>query len=122
MTVCTNDLLLAVPLDYETMTEPLSVMVTVHDKGDLELKQLFTFRITNENEPPRVSGLKQLYLVTAVLDRFHCTSISNHSKFDENDRKFYKRVENTVGKGEIAHYEQFLLFPWCFQKICIADT
>ena len=24
--------------------------------------------------------------------------------------------ENTVGKGEIAHYEQFLLFPLCFQK------
>ena len=27
-----------------------------------------------------------------------------------------KRVENTVGKGEIARYEQFLLFPQCFQK------
>ena len=25
-------------------------------------------------------------------------------------------VENTVGKGEIARYEQFLLFPQCFQK------
>ena len=29
-----------------------------------------------------------------------------------------KRVENTVGKGEIARYEQFLLFPQCFQKAC----
>ena len=37
-------------------------------------------------------------------------------KFDENSRKFSKRVENTVGKGEIARYEQFLLFPQCFQK------
>ena len=27
-----------------------------------------------------------------------------------------KRVGNTVGKGEIARYEQFLLFPQCFQK------
>ena len=35
-------------------------------------------------------------------------------KFDENGRKLSKRVENTVGKGEIAHYEQFLLFPQCF--------
>ena len=26
-------------------------------------------------------------------------------KFDENGRKFSKRVENTVGKGEIARYE-----------------
>ena len=39
-------------------------------------------------------------------------------KFDENSRKFSKWVENTVGKGEIARYEQFLLFPQCFQKAC----
>ena len=32
--------------------------------------------------------------------------------------KLSKRVENTVGKGEIARYEQFLLFPQCFQKAC----
>ena len=31
-------------------------------------------------------------------------------KFVENGRKLSKRVENTVGKGEIVHYEQFLLF------------
>ena len=37
-------------------------------------------------------------------------------KFDEKSRKFSKRVENIVGKGEIARYEQFLLFPQCFQK------
>ena len=30
--------------------------------------------------------------------------------------------ENTVGKGEIARYEQFLLFPQCFQKTFPADT
>ena len=32
-------------------------------------------------------------------------------KFDENGRKLSKRVENTVGNGEIALQEQFLLFP-----------
>ena len=37
-------------------------------------------------------------------------------KFDENGRKFQKRGENIVGKGEIARYDQFLLFPGCFQK------
>ena len=26
----------------------------------------------------------------------------------------YKSFENTAGKGEIARYEQFLLFPQCF--------
>ena len=46
----------------------------------------------------------------------------NNFKFDENGRMFFKRVENTVGKGEIARYEQFLLFSQCFQKTCTADT
>ena len=39
-------------------------------------------------------------------------------KFDENGRTLSKWVENTVGKGEIARDEQFLLFPQCFQKAC----
>ena len=41
--------------------------------------------------------------------------------FEENDGMFSKTVENTVGKGEIARYEQCLLFPQCFQKTCSAD-
>ena len=40
----------------------------------------------------------------------------DYFKFDENGRKLSKRVENTV--GEIACYEQFLLFPQGFQKSC----
>ena len=32
-----------------------------------------------------------------------------------------KQVENTVGKGEIARYEQFLLFPECFKKACFPE-
>ena len=36
-------------------------------------------------------------------------------KMKENSSK---QVENTVGKGEIARYEQILLFPQCFQKAC----
>ena len=43
-------------------------------------------------------------------------------RLDKNIIKFSKLEENTVGKGEIAYYEQFLLFPQCFQKTCIADT
>ena len=37
----------------------------------------------------------------------------------ENVRKLFKQVENTVGKGEIAHYEQFLFFPQCFKKLAL---
>ena len=43
-------------------------------------------------------------------------------KFEENDRKFSKCVENTVEKGEIARYEQFFLFLQSFQKTYTADT
>ena len=32
-------------------------------------------------------------------------SADDNFKFDENSRKFSKRVENTVGKGEIACYK-----------------
>ena len=35
---------------------------------------------------------------------------------------FPKRSENTVGKGEIALYEQSLLFPQCFHKTYSANT
>ena len=35
----------------------------------------------------------------------------NNFEFNKNGRKFSKWVENNVGKGEIARYEQFLLFP-----------
>ena len=35
-------------------------------------------------------------------------------QFDKIGRKLFKQVENTVGEGEIARYEQFLLFPQCF--------
>ena len=27
-----------------------------------------------------------------------------------------------MGKGEIARYEQFLLFPQCFQKACFPEV
>ena len=31
-------------------------------------------------------------------------------------------LESIVGKGEIARYEQFLLFPQCFQKLSDVDA
>ena len=38
--------------------------------------------------------------------------------FDENRSKLSKQVENALGKGAIARYKQFLLFPQCFKKAC----
>ena len=40
----------------------------------------------------------------------------------KNGRKFSEWVENTVGKAEIACYEQFLLFQQCFQKTCFPEA
>ena len=47
---------------------------------------------------------------------------NNDFKFYENGRKFSNRRKDTVVKGEIARYEQVLLFPRCFQKACTANT
>ena len=49
-------------------------------------------------------------------------SADNKFKFDENTRKVSKQIENTVGKGEIVCYEQFLLSPQCFQKACFPEA
>ena len=58
-----------------------------------------------------------------ILDSFKLKGFADDNfTFDEKGRKFVKQVENTVGKVEIAHYDQFLLFPQCFQKTCTADT
>ena len=61
---------------------------------------------------------KQQILDSSKLKEF----ADNNFKFDENGRKFSKWIENAVGKGEIARYEQFLLFSQCFQKTCTAGT
>ena len=46
------------------------------------------------------------------------TTIFDMMKMVEN---FPQRVDNTVGEGEIARFEQFLLFPQCFQNTYSAD-
>ena len=40
-------------------------------------------------------------------------------KFFENGRELFKYVENTVGKGEIACYEQFLLSHSVFKRLVL---
>ena len=60
---------------------------------------------------------KQKLLDSPKLKEF----ADDNSKVDKNGGKFFKRVENTVRKGEIARYEQFLLFPLFFQKIYTED-
>ena len=73
--------------------------------------------------PPQSLPLVQPFPKRQILDSSKLKeSADDNFKFEENGKKFFKLVENAVGKGEIAHYEQFLLFPQCFQKACTADT
>ena len=46
----------------------------------------------------------------------------DNSKFHENCGSLSERVEKVVGKGQIARYKQFLLFPQGFRKTCAAGT
>ena len=64
--------------------------------------------------PVPIASCQEIVLDSPKLKEF----ADDNFKFDENGKKLSKRVENTVGKGEIARYEQFLLFPQCFQKAC----
>ena len=62
----------------------------------------------------------QLFPKLQILDSSKLKEFADdYFKFDENDRKFLKRVENTVGKGEIARYEQFLLFHSVFKRLTL---
>ena len=47
-----------------------------------------------------------LDLTTSQTTKFIGSSkLREYFKFDENGRKFLKRIENTVGKGEIARMD-----------------
>ena len=64
------------------------------------------------------TGLLSTFFTRQILDFCKLKEIANDNlEFGENGEKFSKRVQNTVGKGEIACYEQFLLFQQYFQKI-----
>ena len=70
---------------------------------------MFYFNETTDSPFPKRQILDSSKFKKFAVDNF---------EFDENGRKFSKWVEDTVGKGQIACYEQFLLFPWCFQNTC----
>ena len=79
----------------------------------MAIRDFFLPHVTLSNPFPNDKILDSSKLKQFADDNF---------KFVENGRKLSKQVENTVEKGEIARYEQFFLFPQCFQKTCTADT
>ena len=61
-----------------------------------------------------------LYQLTKFLDlsqlKAFADDIVNMSEVIEKLKFVLERVENSLGKGENAGYQHFLLFPECFQK------
>ena len=52
------------------------------------------------------------------MTKFRLKEIAeNNIELDKICGKFSGRVENAVIKGEIALYEQFILFPQCFRDL-----
>ena len=67
------------------------------------------FTLSAQSKP---ADLIYLFLKQQIEDSCKLKEFADDNfKCDENGRKFSKRVENTVEKGGITHYEQFLLFP-----------
>ena len=68
--------------------------------------------------------LVKLFHRRQILDSSKLKEFADDNfKLDESGKKFTKWLENTMGKGEIARYEQFLLFPqFFFQMTCTAGT
>ena len=75
--------------------------------------------VNNLMHKPERKIIAYLFTRRQILDSSKWKEFADDNfKIVENGRKLSKRVENTVGKGEIACYKQFLLFPQCFQKAC----
>ena len=100
------------------------------DKVILAGKQyLKSLKNCNQGIPTLKIGLFQIELSWLTLSQttiLHFSELKEFAdktfKFDENARKLSKWVENTVGNGENARYEQFLLLPQCFRETYTADT
>ena len=68
----------------------------------LTLYELICYQTTKFLNFPKRQNLVSFKLNDFADDNF---------KHDGNGGKFSEKVENTVGKGEIARYEQLLFFP-----------
>ena len=70
-----------------------------------------------------IMEMHQPFAKLQILDSSKLKEFADDNfNFDKNGRRFSETVENTVGKGKIAHYEQYLFFPKCFQRTFTADT
>ena len=100
-----------------------SIQKTMLEKENLPVKSNFSFFHSVFNPYGEIYAIFiQPFPKRQVLDSSKLKQFADDNfEFDKNGSKFSKQVENTLGKGEIVCYEQFLLFPQCFQRTCTAD-
>ena len=67
----------------------------------------------NEQQIPHTTILQQ------TTFNIFCQKMENLYNWMDNQ---WLKVENIVAKGEIAHHEQFLLLPQCFQKSSASEA
>ena len=88
--------------------EPQSFVQTLKENEKLLLMSIFSVCL--------------IFLLTLSKTRnfrlFQTERVCKQHNFHNNDRKSSEQAENTVGKGQIAPYEQFVLFTQRFQKTC----
>ena len=102
----------------------------IRNKSNLDIQTMLDLKLNPLPNNPMFSWLVWCLMPFSTVFQLHCGNqlhcgIQLHwdnFRFDENGRLFSKLVENTVGKGEIACYKQFLLFTQCFRKTCTTDT
>ena len=83
------------------------------------IKQSTGLRDHSSNKTPLLNPFRNDKILDwSILKEF----ADDKFKLHENGRMFLKQAGNTVGEGEVARCEQFLLFQQCFQKNSTADT
>ena len=90
-------------VNIQVIWQPFKLQQVVHQ----HLGLFVSFPTHHPTPPfPKLFPRRQI-LDSSNLEEF----VDNYFKFHEYARKFSDPEKNTVGKGEIAHFEQFLLFP-----------
>ena len=125
-TLCCFSDILSQPLknncEYLAANAWFSVEILSCKRGINSVKNYFDIYLPSDNWLPHWHITTCLHFLLSQTTNFRLFNTGRvcRRQFDENGIKFSKRVENTAGKGKIAHYEQFLLFPDCFQNIFTA--